>query len=127
MLILTGHSDPDALTIKIGPALIFERLWEQAGIKKALQRLLKARRFEFDVERAVFLHRPASADDIRLRPVLRSLAKRLRRCRYRSDRTAPSLPSDGVFGDPRPQTAASDLAPRCNKDLIEEDMFKSWR
>ena len=25
------------------------------------------------------------------------------------------------------QTAASDLAPRCNKDLIEEDMFKSWR
>jgi len=55
MLILTGHSDPDALTIKIGPALIFERLWEQTGIKKALQRLLKARRFEFDVERAVFL------------------------------------------------------------------------
>jgi len=40
MLILTGHSDPEALTIKIGPALIFERLWEQSGIKKALGRLL---------------------------------------------------------------------------------------
>lgn len=26
LLILTGHSDPDAVTIKIGPALIFERL-----------------------------------------------------------------------------------------------------
>jgi transposase len=25
------------------------------------------------------------------------------------------------------QTAASDLAPRCNKDLIEEDIFKTWR
>ena len=36
MLILTGHSDPDAVTVKIGPALIFERLWEQTGIKKAL-------------------------------------------------------------------------------------------
>jgi len=33
MLILTGHSDPDALTIKIGPALIFERLWKQTGIE----------------------------------------------------------------------------------------------
>ena len=25
------------------------------------------------------------------------------------------------------QTGAPDLAPRCNKDLIEEDMFKTWR
>lgn len=36
MLILTGHSDPDAVTIKIGPALIFERLWKNTGIKQAL-------------------------------------------------------------------------------------------
>src|SRR4030043_530824 len=33
ILILTGHGDPDTVTMKIGPALIFERLWAQAGIK----------------------------------------------------------------------------------------------
>ena len=52
MLILTGHSDPNAIALKIGPALIFERLWEQSGIKAALHRLLQGRKFEFDVERA---------------------------------------------------------------------------
>jgi hypothetical protein len=55
ILILTGHGDPNAVTVTIGPALIFERLWEQTGIKRALQRLLQGRRFEFDVERAIFL------------------------------------------------------------------------
>jgi transposase len=128
MLVLTGHSDPDAVTIKIGPALIFERLWEQAGIKKALQRLLKARHFEFDVERAVFLtvlHRlmPSGSD---------------RYCdRWRRDyAVAGTEPLElhhlyramAFLGEQlADQTGASDLAPRCNKDLIEEDMFKSWR
>ena len=128
MLILTGHSDPDAVTIKIGPALIFERLWEQAGIKKALQRLLKARRFEFDVERAVFLtvlHRlmtsgsdrycdrwrrdyaVAGSDPIELHHLYRAMA-------FLGEQLAD-------------QTGASDLAPRCNKELIEEDLFKTWR
>jgi transposase len=128
MLVLTGHSDPDAVTIKIGPALIFERLWEQAGIKKALQRLLKARHFEFDAERAVFLtvlHRlmPSGSD---------------RYCdRWRRDyAVAGTEPLElhhlyramAFLGEQlADQTGASDLAPRCNKDLIEEDMFKSWR
>jgi hypothetical protein len=40
---------------KIGPALIFERLWEELAIKKVLQGLLSDRKFEFDVERAIFL------------------------------------------------------------------------
>src|SRR5512139_252582 len=128
MLILTGHSDPDALTIKIGPALIFERLWEQAGIKKALQRLLKARRFEFDVERAIFLtvlHRLMTSGSDRY-------------CdRWRRDyAVAGTEPLElhhlyramAFLGEQlADQTGASDLAPRCNKDLIEEDMFKSWR
>ncbi len=55
MLILTGHSDPDAVIFKIGPPLIFERLWEQTGIKDALMRLLNGRKFEFNVQRAIFL------------------------------------------------------------------------
>src|SRR6056297_2867861 len=55
LLVLSGQSDPDAVTIKVGPALIFERLWKKTGIQEALRGLLHYRKFEFDVERAIFL------------------------------------------------------------------------
>ena len=60
LLIISGKSDVSADAKKIGPPLIFERLWRQTGIKAALQAVLTGRKFEFDVERAVFatvLHR----------------------------------------------------------------------
>ena len=47
-------------TQRIGPALVFERLWEQSGCRQVICDLLGPRRFEFPVERAVFatvLHR----------------------------------------------------------------------
>ena len=128
MLILTGHSDPEAVTIKIGPALIFERLWEQSGIKKALRRLLNGRKFEFDVERAVFLtvlHRLMTSGSDRY-------CERWRRD-YAVAGTEPLelhhlYRAMAFLGAPlTDQSAASALAPRCNKDLIEEDMFKTWR
>lgn len=37
-----------------GPALVFERLWEQQGVPEELSRLAEDRRFRFDVERAAF-------------------------------------------------------------------------
>jgi hypothetical protein len=40
---------------KIGPDLVFGRLWQESGIPEALGTLLKGRRFEFDVERALYL------------------------------------------------------------------------
>jgi hypothetical protein len=40
---------------RIGPACVFERLWQETQIGPALRALLHGRRFEFDVERAVFL------------------------------------------------------------------------
>ena len=55
MLILSGKSDVSADAVKIGPSIIFERLWKETGIQKAIRRLLVDRRFEFDVERAIFL------------------------------------------------------------------------
>ena len=128
MLILTGNSDPEAVTIKIGPALVFERLWAQTGIKEAIQRLLKDRKFEFDVERAVFLtvlHRLMTSGSDRY-------------CdRWRRDYAVAG--TDGIelhhlyramafLGEPvADQAGASDFAPRCNKDLIEEDMFRICR
>ena len=55
LLILSGKSVPQASAKKIGPSLIFERLWKELGIGKILQELLEGRKFEFDVERAIFL------------------------------------------------------------------------
>ena len=128
MLILTGHSDPNAVTIKIGPALIFERLWQQSGIKDALQRLLKGRKFEFDVERAIFLtvlHRLMTSGSDRYcdrwrRDYAISGSERLQLHHlYRAMAFLGEQLAD--------QTGASAFAPRCNKDLIEEDVFKTWR
>lgn len=128
LLVLSGQSDPDAVTIKIGPALIFERLWKNTGIKEALKGLLHYRKFEFDVERAIFvtvLHRlmisgsdrfchqwrrdfaVAGTDGIELHHLYRAMA-------FLGEELAD-------------QTGASELSPRCSKDLIEEDMFKKWR
>lgn len=41
--------------LSVGPALVFERLWEETGMRETLLDLLGSRRFEFPVERAVFL------------------------------------------------------------------------
>ena len=55
LMILSGKCDMRASARKIGPSLIFERLWEELGIKKVLEKLLSMRKFGFDVERALFL------------------------------------------------------------------------
>jgi hypothetical protein len=55
LLVLSGKSDILADAKKIGPALICERLWKELGIGKIIRRLLSERKFEFDVERAIFL------------------------------------------------------------------------
>jgi hypothetical protein len=34
----------------IGPGLIFERLWQQCGIRQVLRELLEDRQFEFSVD-----------------------------------------------------------------------------
>ncbi len=46
---------PVVTTQRIGPPLIFGRLWEQTGCRSVIEQLLADRRFEFPVERAVFL------------------------------------------------------------------------
>ena len=55
LLVLSGKSDVSADTKKIGPVLIFERLWKELGIKKILEQVLAGRLFWFNVERALFL------------------------------------------------------------------------
>ncbi|MFQ5861207.1 MAG: IS1634 family transposase [Dehalococcoidia bacterium] len=40
---------------KLGPDLVFARLWKTTGVQRVLEELLRERRFEFPVERAVYL------------------------------------------------------------------------
>jgi len=128
LLVLSGKSDVQATSKKIGPALICERLWKELGIGKIIHRLLADRKFEFDVERAIFLtvlHRLfVSGSD--------------RSC----DRWHRDYVIDGVdalslhhlyramafLGDRlEDQKDCTPFAPRCTKDVIEEDLFQARR
>jgi hypothetical protein len=46
---------PVVRTHRIGAPLVFGRLWEESGCRRVIEDLLAGRRFEFPVERAVFL------------------------------------------------------------------------
>ena len=128
MLILTGKSDVSAEAVKIGPTLIFERLWKETGIRKAIKRLLANRRFEFDVERAIFLtvlHRLMVSGSDRF-------CEKWRRD-YRIEGTE-SLELHHLYramaflGEvSKDQEDATSFASRCNKDLIEEMIFYDQR
>ena len=41
--------------LSIGPAMVFERLWQELGIGEVIKSVLSDRHFGFDVERALFL------------------------------------------------------------------------
>ena len=115
---------------RIGAALIFGRLWEELGIGAVVKEVLRGRRFEFSVERALFL----------------SVLQRL--VAPGSDRQGERWREDylieGVeelelqhfyramawLGEPLPkeeQDGATPFAPRCTKDLIEEALFARRR
>ena len=128
MLILSGKSDVSADAVKIGPSIIFSRLWKETGIQKAIQRLLVDRRFEFDVERAIFLtvlHRLMVSGSDRF-------CERWRRD-YNINGTEQldlhhlyrAMTFLGEEVDD--QKAATPFTPRCNKDLIEESIFFDQR
>ena len=126
ILILSARDNPEvqATAKKIGPAIIFERLWKELGISKVIRNLLKERKFEFDVERAVFLtvlhrllvsgsdrfcdrwrrdHRIEGVDDLELHHLYRVMAFLGEELEDQKDRTP--------------------FTPRCIKDVIEEDLF----
>ena len=133
VLVLSEHAEGKLPTIAvrhIGPALVFQRLWQLTGCQHVIQQLLKGRRFEFAIERAIFLtvlHRlfdPGSdraadkwkesyqiegCEDLQLHHLYRAM---------------------GWLGDDLPRKEQADktpFAPRCNKDLIEEGLFARRR
>jgi transposase len=124
MLILSGNREVLADAKKIGPAMIFERLWDRTGIRHAIIKALSGRLYEFDVERAIFLtvvHRLMVSGSDRF-----------------CDQWHRDYVIDGIEGielhhlyramgflgsELSDQTKATPFAPRCVKDQIEEDLF----
>lgn len=130
LALVCGKREPSTRSWKVGPVLVFERLWRQAGLDKILQELLGERKFGFDVERAIFT----------------SVLHRL--CCSGSDRQADLWKRDyGIQGASRlnlhhlyramawlggpmkkkSESSESVLAPRCWKDRVEEELFARRR
>jgi hypothetical protein len=131
--VLTAHRQgrvSPAEKVCIGPVLVFERLWKELGLPKILRRLLSERKFEFDVERAVFLtvlHRlfasgsDRAAEVWRRRYAIEGVEKLQLHHLYRAM---------AWLGEPLPedqQAGATRFAPRSVKDLIEEALFQQTR
>src|SRR5512135_2906317 len=133
VLLLSEHAQGQLTTITtrhIGPALVFQRLWQQTGCQRVIEQLLDGCRFEFDVERAIFLtvlHRlfaPGSdraadkwkadyqipgCEALQLHHLYRAMAW-----------LGEELPEDQQMGK-------TPFAPRCTKDRIEEALFAHRR
>ena len=128
MMVIDAHSRGEAPVMavrRIGPGLIFERLWRETGLKEVIEAMVADRKFEFPVERAVFI------------TVLNRLFA------SGSDRFCSRWVQDyGIAGVgeldlhhlyramawlgeelPEAQQAGRTLSPRCVKDLIEEELF----
>ena len=132
-LVLTAQQKgelPVIGTTRLGPALIFQRLWSELKLPQVLAGLLRGRRFEFPVERAVFLtvmHR-----------LLHSGSDRSCMA-WKADYHLPGTESlqlhqlyraMGWLGEPldkEDQDGATPFAPRCIKDQIEEGLFHRRR
>jgi hypothetical protein len=124
LLVLSGKSEVTAEARKIGPALIFERLWKELGIPKVLDHVLKGRLFWFNVERAIFLtvlHRLMVSGSDRFCDKWR----RDYRINGVEDLSLHHLyRAMGFLGQEMDdQAGATPFSPRCTKDLVEEAMF----
>jgi hypothetical protein len=53
--VLDDGGAPDLNCQRIGAPLLFDRLWRETGCRAVIEELLRGRRFEFSVERAIFL------------------------------------------------------------------------
>jgi len=126
--VLGAHERGESITARarrIGPPLIFERLWRELEIDQVIREMLGERKFKFNVERAIFLtvlHRLfapgsdraaekwkddyaiAGAQNLELQHLYRAMA---------------------WLGEPLPlpKQRGATHSPRCTKDRIEEELF----
>jgi transposase len=117
-------------TLHIGPPLVFERIWQQLGVPKILQEMLRGRKFEFPVERVIFmtvLHRLMVTGSDRAAE---------RWCRRYAIDGIDELELHHIYramdwlGEPlaeKDQDDDAELSARCRKDQIEERLFARRR
>jgi len=132
-MVLDAVQDGSATTAevrRIGPALVFERIWEETGCRAAIEALSGQRKHGFALERAIFLsvlHRlfaggsDRAADrwredywiegveDLDLHHLYRAMA-------WLGEELAAAE-----------QDGRTPFAPRCIKDLVEERLFVARR
>jgi len=115
-----------AVTVqRIGTDLVFGRLWKECGIQEVIQSLLQARRYDFDVERAIYLtvlHRLFVSGSDRAAE------------RWRGNYLIPGTETlelhhlyraMALLGQEIESKGQKTLgSPRCLKDLIEEELFE---
>jgi transposase len=114
---------------RVGPDLVFGRLWETLQLPSVLQRALQSRRYEFDVERAIYLtviHRLFAPGSDRA-------AERWRQAYRLPGTEALDLHhlyrAMAFLGEPLEDQPGTRVlqTPRCTKDWIEEQLFEQRR
>jgi len=130
LVVLDAHASGATTTTstrRIGPALLFGRLWQECGIRSVIDSLVGRRRFGFSIERVIFatvLHRLfAPGSD-------RAAEKWMRG--YAIEGVDESIDLQhfyrtmGWLGEALPekqQVGATPFIARANKDVIEEGLF----
>ena len=130
MVVTAAQDDATATVRRIGPALVFERLWTETGCRAVIEAVAKERKHGFALERAIFLsvlhrlmgggsdlaadrwredYRIAGAEALELHHLYRAMAW-----------LGEELPA-------QKQDDRTPLAPRCTKDLVEERLFAHRR
>jgi transposase len=114
---------------RVGPDLVFGRLWETLQLGTIIKRALQSRQYEFDVERALYLtvvHRLFASGSDRA-------AERWRQA-YRLPGTETLelhhlYRAMAFLGEPFPDQPGARIleTPRCTKDWIEEELFEQRR
>jgi hypothetical protein len=127
MLVLSEHRRGELAQLRshrIGPARVFDRLWQETGCAEVIRELLASRSFEFPVERAIFLevlHRLVAPGSDRAGVEWRNA--------YRIEGTETlelhhAYRAMAWLGDPlREEYPAGAIVARSTKDRIEEALF----
>lgn len=123
-----GKTEPVQVQ-RVGPDLVFSRLWDELQLGTVIQRALRGRRYEFDVERAIYLtvmHRLFASGSDRA-------AERWREG-YRLPGTEELdlhhlYRAMAFLGEPLEEGPGTRVlnTPRCTKDWIEEELFEQRR
>jgi hypothetical protein len=122
-----GQTEP-VTVLRIGPELVFGRLWKESGIQQVIQSLLEARRYDFDVERAIYLtvlHRLFAGGSDRAAEGWRESYLIPGTEALELHHLYRAMAFLGQEIEPKgPKTLGT---PRCLKDLIEEELFERRR